>query len=62
MADIYIRLTPYQAKILWGVIDGAADAGSCSDGSGNSERETNALGAISYKLLKHHAKWKDAKL
>lgn len=58
MAKITITLTPYQAKILWGVVDGAADAGACE--GGNTQQETDALIAVTDKLLDHHEKWKDA--
>lgn len=57
---IRLDLTPYQAKLLWSIIDGAVDAGNCSDGSGNSKRETASLDAISMKLLDKRAAWKDA--
>ncbi len=59
MADnkITLSLTPYQAKILWGVVDGAADAGACQ--GGNSERETAALVRIGDLLINNRAKWKD---
>lgn len=59
MPDLSIRLTPYQAKILWGIVDGAVDAGACKDGL--SERESDALNSVTEKLLKHHGKWRDAK-
>ncbi len=58
MTYITLKLTPYQAKLLWAVVDGAADAGACLDGSGNSERETEALSIIADKLLDKRAQWK----
>ncbi len=46
---ITIRLTAYQRKVLWGVVDGAADAGACEGGLSPGER--SALNIISEKLL-----------
>lgn len=46
---ITIRLTAYQRKVLWGVVDGAADAGACDGGL--TPRESSALNIISEKLL-----------
>ncbi len=54
--DVNIRLTPYQAKVIWAVVDGAADAGVGT----NSDRETRALNAVASKLLDQHDKWKAA--
>lgn len=60
MSDkITLTLTPYQARVLWGVIDGAMDAGACEGGL--EPKESDALNAIDDKLLKHHSKWKGAK-
>lgn len=58
-SKITITLSPYQARVLWGVIDGAMDAGACEGGL--EPEESEALNAIDDKLLKHHPKWKDAK-
>jgi len=57
--SITIKLTPYQARVLWGVVDGAIDAGACADGL--TRRESNALNSVTDKLLKQHAKWKGVK-
>jgi hypothetical protein len=46
---ITIRLTACQRKVLWGVVDGAADAGACEAGLIADER--SALNIISEKLL-----------
>lgn len=54
-ATIIIRLTPIQAKILFNTVDGAADAGACSDG--NTPQEARALQAISAKLLNCIDQW-----
>ena len=51
-----LKLTPYQARVLWGIIDGAADAGACSGGL--EPREHEALESINNQLLKQHDKWK----
>lgn len=56
MKTITLQLTPYQARILWGVVDGAADAGACKGGLEPSEAK--ALDLISDKLLAQHAVWK----
>ncbi|MVB00110.1 hypothetical protein GN330_22955 [Nitratireductor sp. CAU 1489] len=58
MTYVTLKLTPYQARVLWGVADGAADAGACSDGL--EPKEAEALDAIVDKLLSSHAKWKHA--
>lgn len=58
---VMLKLTPRQARVLWAVIDGAADAGACSDGSGNTPAETRALAQISHKLLEQRVKWSSAK-
>jgi hypothetical protein len=45
-----ISLTAEEAKILWGFLDGAMDAGANTDG-GNSEKEQAALYKMSSALL-----------
>lgn len=49
MGHVILRLTPRQAKLLWGVIDGAADAGACEGGLTAQEQRT--LEQITTKLL-----------
>lgn len=56
MTEVNLRLTPLQARILWNIIDGAADAGACADGL--TAEESEACHQITMKLLKHHDKWK----
>jgi hypothetical protein len=56
MAEIVIKLTPKQARTLWAVLDGAADAGACSGGL--SKDESLAVAAIIGKLLTKRAMWK----
>lgn len=58
MSNITLKLTPLQARILWGVVDGAADAGACDGGL--EPHEATALNQITDKLLRHHSKWKSA--
>lgn len=60
MSEITIKLTPAQARILWGVVDGAADAGACDGGL--EPHEAAALNQITDKLLRHHDKWKHSPL
>jgi len=60
MTDITLRLTPVQARVLWNVVDGAADAGACK--GGNTRQEADALTRISGKLLDQHDRWKGVKL
>lgn len=55
---ILVKLTPYQAKVLWGIVDGAVDAGACKDGL--SERESEALNDCTTQLLRQQTKWKNA--
>lgn len=59
-APIKIELTAIQAKILFNIIDGAADAGACDDGL--TKQEQRALEQISHKLLSRHGDWKHIKL
>lgn len=47
--NVKIHLTPKQAKILWGVVDGAADAGACADGL--SADESRALQRVCDQIL-----------
>lgn len=49
MSHIILKLTPRQAKLLWDIIDGAADAGACDDGLTPIERR--GLDQIMTKLL-----------
>jgi len=49
MAHVVLKLTPRQAKLLWDIVDGAADAGACDDGLTAQEQRT--LSQISDKLL-----------
>lgn len=46
---VTIRISPQQAKILWGIVDGALDAGACADGL--SRKESNALNAVCTQIL-----------
>lgn len=46
---ITIRLTPYQAKVLWGIVDGALDAGACADGL--TQTESAALEIVSQQII-----------
>jgi|WetSurMetagenome_2_1015567.scaffolds.fasta_scaffold430908_2 hypothetical protein len=55
-----LELTPIQAKVLFNTVDGAADAGSCSDGC--TKQELKALQSIMTKLLAMRNEWKDIKL
>lgn len=55
MNTVTIKLTPYQARVLWNVIDGAADAGACEGGL--DEGEANALEEVSEKSLSKHRLW-----
>jgi hypothetical protein len=47
--SITIRLTPRQARVLWGVVDGALDAGACDGGL--DAKESAALSAVSRKII-----------
>jgi|GEM_PF-4308286 len=60
MSEITLKLTPLQARILWGVVDGAADAGACDGGL--EPFEADALNQITDKLLRSHDKWKKCPL
>jgi len=55
-----IDLTPVQARVLFNVCDGQADAGACE--GGNTPQEQEALRAIMGKLLKQHSQWKGVRL
>lgn len=57
-AQIKISISPESAFVLWGVIDGALDAGACEGGLEPYERE--ALLSVTEKLLKKHDLWKSA--
>lgn len=46
---ITVRLTPRQAHIVWGIVDGAADAGACADGL--SKTESAALNSVCSQIL-----------
>jgi hypothetical protein len=59
-ADVTLKLTPIQAKVLFNTVDGAADAGACE--GGNTPQEAEALTDIMSKLLKQHGKWRDTQL
>ena len=59
-STVSLKLTPKQAKILWGVVDGAQDAGSCEDGL--TQEEHRALERVIDQLLDQHDKWKGVKL
>lgn len=48
---IKIELTPTQAKVIWNLVDGQADAGACADG--NTAKEARALQQITMKLIPH---------
>lgn len=57
---IKIELTAIQAKVLFNVVDGAADAGACEDG--NTRQEARALQQITEKLLARLDAWKAVQL
>jgi hypothetical protein len=46
---VTLKLTTRQAKFLWGILDGAADAGACEGGLTPMEQRT--ISQISDKLL-----------
>lgn len=58
MSLITIKLTLDQARILWGVVDGALDAGACEGGL--EEHEAEALRHVDSQLLRHFDKWRAA--
>lgn len=57
---ITLKLTPIQAHIVWNVVDGQADAGSCE--GGNTAQEQRALDQVSTKLLAVRDQWIHVKL
>jgi hypothetical protein len=52
---ITIRLTPRQARVLFEIVDGAADAGACEGGL--TKDESRALGSVTEKLMAERALW-----
>ena len=40
---IRIRLTASQARLVWGLLDGAMDAGACADGLTAAENEACSI-------------------
>lgn len=49
MPHVILKLTPRQAKLVWDILDGAADAGACADGLTPMERRT--IEQVTNKLL-----------
>ena len=49
-----ISLTAREAKLLWGFIDGCADAGACE--GGNTQEESKVLSKMTFALLAHMQK------
>lgn len=56
--QIKISISPQAAFVLWGVVDGALDAGYAKDG--NEPHEVEALRSVNEALMKKHALWKSA--
>ena len=44
-----VSLTDREARLLWGFIDGCADAGACE--GGNTKEEADALTKMTFALL-----------
>ena len=55
MKAITIRLTPKQAGLVWGILDGAADAGACEDGLTRAEHV--AVGRVIDQILSQTGKY-----
>lgn len=52
---ITLKLTPRQARILWAILDGQADAGACE--GGNRPEEARAIASMTGKLNAQIDKW-----
>lgn len=61
MSDVVtLKLTAIQAKVLFAIVDGQADAGACV--GGNTKQEARAIQQITSKLLDKIDIWSSVKL